>query len=94
MYTLEFEAWISHKDNLDTEEPREYFSKSFETIDDAKNFLINDCFEWNEGDWEGSYITLSFNHEPSIFDEKGVLMSRCFMINYDNCEFEWKDAQV
>ena len=27
MYSLEFSAWTSHKENLDTEEPTEYFSK-------------------------------------------------------------------
>ena len=92
MYTLEFNAWISHKDELDTEEPREFFSKSFVNIDEAKNCLINDCFKWKEGEWEGCYITLSFQNEPSIFDEKGALVSRCYMVNYDDAEFEWKDA--
>lgn len=44
MYSLEFSAWIAHKDNLDTEEPTEYFSKTFATINEAKDVLINDCF--------------------------------------------------
>jgi hypothetical protein len=92
MYSLEFSAWTSHKENLDTEEPTEYFSKKFSTVDEAKNFLINDCFEWNEGEWEGCFITLSFKNEPSIFDENGTVVSRCYMVDYDNAEFEWKDA--
>jgi len=92
MYSLEFSAWTSHKENLDTEEPTEYFSKKFATVDEAKDFLINDCFEWNEGEWEGCFITLSFKNEPSIFDENGTVVSRCYMVDYDNAEFEWKDA--
>ncbi|MEY4604381.1 MAG: hypothetical protein RIT43_1673 [Bacteroidota bacterium] len=30
MYSREFRAWIAHKDELDTEEPQEYFSKTFD----------------------------------------------------------------
>jgi hypothetical protein len=92
MFSLEFEAWISHIESLDTDEPTEYFSKTFNTIQEAKDFLINDCFLWKEGEWADSYITISFGNEPGIFDEKGKLLSRCVMENFEDREFNWVDV--
>lgn len=93
MYSLEFYAWTSHKDQLDVEEPTEFFSKDFDNLLQAK-MIINgqDCIMWDEGEWEGHWITISFRHNPKIFDDDGNIVSECKITDYDDYEFDWIDS--
>lgn len=92
MYSLEFRAWIGHKDDINTDEPVEFFSKDFEDLHQAK-MVINgeDCIKWDEGEYSGEYITISFKHNPKIYDIKGQLISECKITDWDDYEFDWID---
>jgi hypothetical protein len=92
MYSLEFRAWIGHKDEIDINEPVEFFSKDIESLQEAKLVINgNDCIKWDEGEYNGEYLTISFKHNPKIFDETGNLVSECKVTDWDDFEFDWID---
>lgn len=92
MYRLVFYAWTSHKDEVDYDEDKEYFSKEFDHLLKAK-MVINgqDCILWDEGEWEDHYITISFNPTPKIYDADDNIVSECEITDYDDYEFDWID---
>jgi len=92
MVRIEFYAWIGHYKNLNTEEPQEFFTKKFNTLKEAKN-IINDekCFIWEEGEWEGCYITISFKRNPKIYDSNSQLVSECKIIDWKTYQAKWFD---
>jgi hypothetical protein len=93
MYSLEFRAWIGHKDDVDVDERVEFFSKDFESLQKAKLVINgNDCIQWDEGEYNGEYLTISFKHNPKIFDETGKLVSECKITDWDDYEFDWIDG--
>lgn len=56
--------------------------------------MINgqDCIMWDEVEWEGHWITISFRHNLKIFDEDGNIVSECKITDYDDYEFDWIDS--
>lgn len=93
MYSLEFRAWVGHKDDIDIDDPVEFFSKEFESLQAAKAVINGyDCIKWDEGEFSGEFITISFKHEPKIFDPLGNPVSVCKISNYDDYEFDWIDV--
>jgi hypothetical protein len=92
MYSLEFRAWIGHKDDIDTNDPVEFISLEFQSLEAAK-MVINgqDCIKWNDGEYANQYITISFKHEPKIFNEEGDLVCICRMTDFEDYEFDWID---
>ena len=92
MYTIEFRAWIGHIDEINTEDPLEYFSKEFSNIEEAKRLINPDaCILWDEGEWQGEYLSISFKSNPGIFDSEGKKVSECRITDYKNYSFEWVD---
>ena len=89
-FTLWFYAWIGEKNEIDTENPTEYFEKTFATIEDAKDFFYNDCIKWDEGEWDGSWITISFK-KPPVIECDGLVISVCRITDWEDYEFEWFD---
>ena len=93
MYTIAFKAWIGHTDEINTEEPLEYFSKEFSTVAEAKLLINQDaCILWDEGEWQGEYLSISFKSNPGIFDSAGEKVAECRIIDYKNYSFEWVDV--
>ncbi len=93
VFSLEFRAWIGYRDEVDYEEPVEFFIKKFNTLREAKAVIINDCFKWKDGEWANHYVTISFKHGPNIFDSEGKLVSKCVITDIDDNEFEWEDVK-
>lgn len=92
MVRIEFYAWIGHYKNLNTEEPQEFFTKKFNTLKEAKNIInAEKCFIWEEGEWEGCYITISFKRNPKIYDSKSQLVSECKIIDWKTYQAKWFD---
>lgn len=91
-YTIEFKAWIGSLIDFNSEHPLEYFTKEYRSIEEAK-LLINRkaCILWDEGEWSGSYLTISFKHNPSIFDSRGRKVSECRVTDWRKFKFEWFD---
>lgn len=91
-YTIEFKAWIGSLSDFNSEHPLEYFTKKYRSIEEAK-LLINRkaCILWDEGEWSGSYLTISFKHSPGIFDSNGRKVSECRVIDWRTLKFEWFD---
>lgn len=91
-YTIEFKAWIGSINNYNTEHPLQFFSKEFQSIEEAKLlFNRNACILWEEGEWSGSYLTISFKHYPGIFDFNGKKVSECRITDWKKLEFKWFD---
>ena len=92
MVQIEFYAWIGHYKNLNTEEPQEFFTKKFNTLTEAKDIINSEkCLMWEEGEWEGCYITISFKRNPKIYDANSDLVSECKIINWKTYEAKWFD---
>jgi hypothetical protein len=89
-YSLEFRAWVGSREDVDYDEAPEFFDAEFETIDEAKAKVYNDCILWPV-DGENQYITISFRFEPKIFNSEGNCVSKCELVDADDMEFEWID---
>lgn len=46
IYTLTFYAWIGQIDEIDFEDPTEYFTVDFNSVEEAKNYLSYSSFIW------------------------------------------------
>ena len=90
--TIQFKAWIGSLNDYNPEHPLEYFTKEYQWIAEAK-LLINRraCILWDEGEWSGHYLTISFKHNPGIFDSSGRKVSECRVIDWKKFTFQWFD---
>lgn len=88
-YTLSFRAWVGAPSE---DEPLEFFSREYATLDDAKSAFFQTSFEWDEGEWEGNMIHVSFRWPPLI-EYDGEVVAKCEMIDPDEDDFEWIDTK-
>ena len=88
-YTLSFRAWVG--EIFDEDAPVEYFVREYATLNDAKAAFRYSVFEWDEGEWAGDVIRISFRWPPLI-EFAGKVVARCEMTDYEDDLFEWVDA--
>jgi hypothetical protein len=92
MYIIEFYAWIGHHKEIDTEEPQEYFTKNYTSLNEAKSIINTEkCLMWNEGEWTGCYITISFKRNPKIYNADSILISECKIVDWKSYQHKWID---
>ncbi len=90
-YTLWFYAWIGEMNEIDFEDPTVYFEKKFATLEDAKDFFKGYySIKWDEGEWDGYWITISFKKSPLIEGDEEVV-SECRITDWEDYEYEWFD---
>ena len=90
-YSLEFRGWIGDRDDVDHDETPEYFDAEFESIEEAKSKIYNDCINWHI-DGGNELVTISFKFGPKIFNGDGDCVSKCEITDYEDMEFEWIDV--